>query len=114
MSSQMPAVSVTKGPALVSADEVAGDDWLIEDVRPTVKRKRLDVDSVFRGTSATKKRRSAANRAASSKRHRVWITDDGVRIVVHWSVAFDTLSYGLLIFITVILLTLISRAEPVA
>ena len=68
ITSDIPALSANEGPALISNDEAMGDDWLIEDIRPTIKRKRLDVDSVFKGTNANKKRRSVG--------HRVWINEE--------------------------------------
>ena len=44
--------------ALVDENEYVGDDWLIDDMQPSNKRKRLDVDHMFstRGTRQHKLR----------------------------------------------------------
>ena len=83
--------SANQGPALVGGAEIMGDDWLIDDMPSTAKRKLGDVDDVFKGSSANKRRRSKTDDDTSErvsvdsvkkKKQRAWIEDDSESLAV--------------------------------
>lgn len=69
-SKKKPSSMIRQGPALLEENETVGDDWLIDDMRPGLKRKRMDVDGVFTTTSSrdNKKVRKSKSPGNSSNR----------------------------------------------
>ena len=54
-------------PALITRSEHVGDDWLIEDVRGGLKRKRPDVDSLFKDVNIRTAEKKHRQRPASGQ-----------------------------------------------
>ena len=64
--------------ALVDEAEHVGDDWLIDDMAPSNKRKRLDVDGVF-STRGTRQRKSKDGEEESRPRRSRTFSGDTIR-----------------------------------
>ncbi len=55
--------------AVIAEDELVGDDWLIEDVRPTNKRKHTDIDKLFATGGVPRSQRDPVDRGQTRSNH---------------------------------------------